>query len=94
MDGHGPLLGREPERQKQQLQRRFFVGESTARLDDLAQRPVQRFDAVGRVDCLANVRRVVERNNVLPELLEDSICRKAQRERHTSDYGQTSAKGR
>jgi len=37
MNRHGPLLGRLPQREKQQLQRRLFVGESAADFDDLAQ---------------------------------------------------------
>jgi len=37
---HRPLLGSLPERQEQQLQRRFFVGKRTAGFDDPAQRPV------------------------------------------------------
>jgi len=52
-----PLLGRLPQGQKQQLQRRLLVGESAARLDDFAQRPVQRFHAVGGVDGASDVRR-------------------------------------
>jgi hypothetical protein len=37
MDRHGPLLRGLPKREKQQLQRRVFVGESTPGFDDLAQ---------------------------------------------------------
>jgi len=56
MNRHRPLLGRLPQLEKQQLQRGFFVGESAASFDDLAQRPIQRFHAVGGVDRLTDVR--------------------------------------
>jgi hypothetical protein len=37
MNRHRPLLGRIPQREKQQLQSGFFVGESAAGFDDSIQ---------------------------------------------------------
>ena len=53
MHRHRPLLGRLTDRQEQRLPR-LRVGKSAAGLDDLAQRPVQRFYAVGGPDHLAD----------------------------------------
>ena len=61
MNRRGPFLGCLPKSKEQQLQRRFFVGESAASFDDLAQRPVQRFHTVGGVDRFADLRRIVEK---------------------------------
>jgi len=60
MDRHRPPLRSLAQRQKQQLQRRFFVRKSATGFDDFAQRPVQRFHTVGGVDCFADVRRVMK----------------------------------
>ena len=38
MNRHGPLLGRLPQRQKQQLHRCLFVGESATDFDDLPKK--------------------------------------------------------
>src|SRR5437868_15132946 len=50
MNGHGPFLRCLPQSEKQQLQRRLFVGKSATGFDDLAERAVQRLHAVGRVN--------------------------------------------
>jgi hypothetical protein len=61
MNGHGLLFRCRPQSEKRQLQRRVFIGKPAAGFDDLAQRAIQRLDAVGSVDRPANVGRVVEK---------------------------------
>ena len=55
---HGPLFRRIPKRQVQQLHRRLVIRERAMRLDDLAQRPIQRFDCIGCIDRSPDLGRV------------------------------------
>src|SRR5204862_2199060 len=73
-----PFLGDVQQRQVQQLDRSFFVGEGAARLDRLAQSHVQRLYGVGRVDDLADIGREREEGHYLlpmpaPELADGAV---------------------
>ena len=52
MDGHRPFFGDALQGQVIELEQRFLVGKDPTVFADLAQRPVQRFNGVGRVKWL------------------------------------------
>jgi len=59
-DGHRLLQADVEQCQEKQIEQRFVAGKRTPVLGQLAQAHVHGFDGVGRVDHLANLRRVVE----------------------------------
>lgn len=64
---HGPLLRNISQRKIQQLERSLVTGKRTPIFRHLPQRHIQRLYGVGRVDDLADFRRIPEqRDDSLP----------------------------
>ena len=67
MNGHGPFLFSFGDCQVNNLDGRAFTWEYLSVSNDLANHAVDAFDGVGRVDRLANFRRILEhRRDVWP----------------------------